>query len=252
MQVKTLTAFKQHDLDRDRLLTAIEELKVAFTFNSPCIRVSDNFSNLCIRLGYVLTDTIAMTQVLLEVDDTVRSIAEQLEDVKVPAEVRIKRFISAASYEIPAIDRLAVVYKALFFSLRAFQDIEYATLLELIGQKAGSSTSMSKCFKSKGNTPSNNPIYSLITTDIPTYEKWFNRFRNIRNDLKTGRGHGLATSNGRIQISISLQQGNVSATAATIGLPDVTEAIEMSAALFQLMKNRCQLVGRAERSETRR
>lgn len=242
MQVNTLTAFEQHDLDRDRLLTAIEELKVAYTFNSPCIRVSENFTNLCMRLGYILTDTIAMTQVLLEVDATVRPIAEQLEDAKVPAEVRIKRFIAAASQAIPATDRLAVVYKALFFLLRAFQDIEYATLLELVGQKAGSGTSMSKCFKSKGDKPSNNPIYSLIATDIPKYETWFNRFRDIRNDLKIGRGHGLAISNGRIQISISLQRGNVSATAATIGLPDVTEAIEMSAALFRLMKNRCQSI----------
>jgi hypothetical protein len=197
------------------------------------------------RLGYILTDTVAMTQVLLDVDATVRPVVERLDDVDVPVEARLKHFIATANHNIPAIDRLAVVYKALFFSLRAFQDIAYATLLELVGQKAGASTSMSKCFKSKSDRPSNNPVYLLIIRDIPNYETWFERLRDIRNDLKKGRGHGLNTIDNRILITINLQQGNVSERVATIGINDVTEAIEMSTALFRLMKSLCQQSSKA-------
>lgn len=240
MQTNLPSIFAQHDLDRNRLLTAIEELKTSYTFNSSHIRPSENFNNLGMRLGYILTDTIAMTQVLLDVDATVRPVAEQLDDADIPVEVRLKHFIATANHNIPAIDRLAVVYKALFFSLRAFQDIAYATLLELVGQRAGAGTSMNKCFKSKSDRPSNNPIYLLIVRDIPNYETWFKHFRDIRNDFKEGRAHGLATLDGRILIHIDLQQGNVSERVATIGLHDVIEAAEMSAALFHLMKRLCQ------------
>lgn len=180
--------FAQHDLDRERLNAALEELKEAFTFNPTSLQVSENFSNLCFRLGYILTDTVAMANVLLKVDDAVRPQLERLSDSNLPVEVRVKRHIANASNELPAIDELAVVYKALFFTLRALQDVEYATLLELVGQKAGSGTSMSKCFKSKERVASNNPVLLLIQRNIPLYEAWFIRFRNVRNELKTGRG----------------------------------------------------------------
>jgi hypothetical protein len=245
VQANSQSAFAQHDLDRDRLLGAIADLKAAYTFNPSIAPVSENVKNLGMRLGDMLTDIIAMTQVLTIVDDAVRPGAEQLEDSNVPADVRLNRFIASANHELPAIDRLAVVYKAIFFLFRALQDVQYATLLELVGQRAGSGTSMSKCFKSRVDTISNNPIYPLIATKIPRYETWFKRFREIRNDLKAGRAHGLATTDGRILITINLQQGNVSNRVTTIGFYDVTEAIEMSAALFRLMKDLCQTMSKA-------
>jgi hypothetical protein len=240
MQANITTIFGRHDLDRARLTAVLEELKEAFTFNTESLKVSENFNSLCIRLGYMLTDTVAMAHVLLKVDGVVRSKMERLSDCNLPVEVRIKHHIANASKELATTDELAVIYKALFFTLRALQDIEYATLLELVGQPAGSGTSMSKCFKPKGDTASNNPILLKIRINIPLYEAWFLRFRNIRNQLKTGRGHWLVSSNGQIRVPLTLQRDSISTEIATIGMVEVIEAIEMSASLFRLMKSLCQ------------
>ena len=237
MSTNSTSDFAQHDLDRERVVAALTELTAASTFNLTSLRVPENFNNLCVRLGYVLTDVIALTHVLLMVDEGVRSQTERLGDSKIPVEIRIQRHIAAANHELPAIDRLAVIYKAIFFSLRSLQDLAYAILLELSGQKAGSGTSMSKCFKSKGD---NNPILLRIKTEIALYELWFTRFRDLRNELKTGRGHGLTSSNGQIKVGLSLQRGSSVEGIALIGLPDIVEAIEMSTSLFKLMKSICQ------------
>jgi hypothetical protein len=240
MQTYIPTTFAQHDLDRERLTIALAELKEAFTFNPTSLQISENFKHLCIRLGYILNDTVAMACVLLKVDDVVRPQTERLSDSNMAVEARIECHIENANNELPAIDELAVVYKALFFTLRALQDVEYAALLELVGQKAGPGTSMGKCFKAKGDRASNNPIFLLIQEKIPLYEAWFTRFRSVRNELKTGQGHGLTSSNGRIKVSLTLQLGNVSTQVATIGFAEVIEAVEMSTSLFRLMRFLCQ------------
>jgi hypothetical protein len=59
-----------------------------------------------------------------------------------------------------------------------------------------------------------------------------------RNSFKLGRGHGSAQEQERIKITIDLQRGNVSDRVASMGLDDVVLALEMSAGLFRLMKER--------------
>lgn len=228
-----MSAFAQHDHDRVRLQEAIADLHAASVFGPAPARVKD----LGLRLFYLKADIVAMTQVLLDLDASVRPWAELLTDIKLPPATRIRHFRESAGAAIPAIDRLAVGYKALFFFLRAFQDLAYAMLLELAGQKSGAGTSMADCFKrEKGGRPSNNAVRGMIVKDVPGYEEWFLHFREHRNALKRGRGHGLDEQDGRIRIGIYLQQGNVSSKVAALGIPDVTKSIEMSAALFRMMK----------------
>ncbi len=225
--------FHQHELDRKRVVAAIDALSRASVFGP----TPSNIKDLTLRLFYLKADVVTMTHVLLQLDEVLAASVGALEGDGASSSVRVQRWKAAATEVFPQIDRLAVAYKALFFFLRAFHDLAYATLLELSGQRSGEGTSMKDCFKpQKGGRSSNNPIRTDIESALPKYEAWFKSFRELRNDLKRGRGHGSSTSDGRINVTIVLQRGNVSEQYALIGLDDVVLALEMSAGLFGIMK----------------
>ena len=227
--------FLQHQLDRKRVLAAIAELDAASVFGP----TPSNVKDLTLRLFYLKADVVTMTHVLLQLDEALVSSVRTLEGDGAPSRVIVRRWKAASAEVFPQIDRLAVAYKALFFFLRAFQDLAYAILLELSGQRSGQGTSMKDCFTPiKDGLKSNNPIRADIVSALPGYEAWFKSFRDLRNDFKNGRGHGSSTSEGRIKVGIDLQRGNVSERRALIGLDDVTSALEMSAGLFRIMKQR--------------
>ena len=237
MSPNSQSPFEQHDRDRVALKAAIAVLNAASVYGPAPSRLFD----LGLRLFYVKDDVLALVEVLLDLDAAVRPWAEMLENAATPPQARLKQFIAASPEAIPSINRLAVTYKALHFFLRALQDLAYAILLELLDQRSSYHTSMARCFvPAKNNRHSNNPVRSLIAAHVPEYERWFKRFRDQRNEFKLGRGHGLSTNRGRIFVSISLQQGRTSHTVALLGISDVIEGLEMSTALFTLMKQLCQ------------
>jgi hypothetical protein len=216
-----MTSFSNHDRDRESLARAIADLHSASVFGPAPLKVKD-------------------------LDAAVRPWAELVEEAGFRQRFVFGVFVRTRSKLCPRSIGWAVGYKGLFYFLRAFQDVAYAMLLELEGQKAGSGTSMNKCFEPvKGGKPSNNPIRALILSKIPGYESWFARFRELRNNFKRGRGNGLATQDGQVRVGIDFQQGNVSRRETTIGIPEITEAIQMSAALFRLMKEVVQVKGGA-------
>ena len=217
------------------MVTAIADLDKASVFGP----APSNIKDLTLRLFYLKTDVVTMTHVLLQLDEVLAASVHALEGDGASSRVIVQRWKAASTEVFPQIDRLAVAYKALFFFLRAFHDLAYATLLELSGQRSGEGTSMKDCFApQKGGRTSNNPIRADIMSTLPEYEAWFKSFRELRNDFKRGRGHGSSTSGGRIKVAIDLQRGNVSERRALIGLDDVVSALEMSAGLFRIMKQR--------------
>ncbi len=228
-------SFHHHELDRTRVITAIGELDRASVFGP----VPSSIKDLTLRLFYLKADVVTMTHVLLQLDEVLAASVRALEGDGASSRVIVQRWKAASVEVFPQIDRLAVAYKALFFFLRAFQDLGYATLLELSGQRTGEGTSMKNCFApQKNGRSSNNPIHADISSALPEYEAWFKSFRELRNDFKRGRGHGLSTSDGRIKVTIDLQRGNVSDRRALIGLDDVVSGLEMSAGLFRIMRRR--------------
>ncbi len=227
--------FRRHELDRNRVLAAIAELDQASVFGP----APSNIKDLTLRLFYLKADVVTMTHVLLQLDGVLAASVHALEGDGASPRVIVKRWKVASAEVFPQIDRLAVAYKALFFFVRAFQDLAYATLLELSGQRSGEGTSMKDCFTpQKGNRRSNNPIRADIASALPEYEAWFKSFRELRNDFKRGRGHGSSTRDGCIKVAIDIQRGNVSERRALIGLDDVVSALEMNAGLFRIMKQR--------------
>jgi hypothetical protein len=227
--------FRQHDLDRRRVLAAIANLERASVFGP----VPQHVKDLTLRFFYLKADVVTMTHILLQLDEVLAESVRTLEGDGAPPAAIVKRWRAASDEVFPKIDRLAVAYKALFFFLRAFQDVAYSLLLELNGQRSGDGTSMKDCFApKKEGRPSLNPVRADILESLPGYEAWFRWFRDLRNDFKRGRGHGSSTDGGRIRVGVDLQRGNVSDRRALIGLSDVATSLEMSAGLFGIMKRR--------------
>ena len=105
------SAFGRHDQHRSRLIVAISELDVASVFGPAPASVSD----LGLRLFYLKGDTITMIRLLLELDDAVRPWADMLANSEVSPAERMKRFRQNSEDAFKATDRLAVVYKSVFF-----------------------------------------------------------------------------------------------------------------------------------------
>ena len=102
--------FHQHELDRKRVVAAIAELHRASVFGpAPSI-----IKNLTLRLFYLKADVIAMTHVLLQLDEVLAASVRALEGDGASSRVIVQRWKAASEEVFPQIDRLAVAYKALF------------------------------------------------------------------------------------------------------------------------------------------
>lgn len=78
------------------------------------------------------------------------------------------------------IHRLELMYKALFYFLRVFQDEANRLLLGLLGSEPGPGSSMQKSLKNEQN-----PVTQALNKTFPEYKDWFFELRERRNRIKS-------------------------------------------------------------------
>jgi len=123
--------------------------------------------------------------------------------------------------------KVKVAYKALLFFVRAYQDALYRAFLQARGEKAGPKSSMSS------GLADGKPLAELFSDCIPPYRDWFRRWRERRNQVKDGVNLGFTSIDGfgLLFTSVSDEGGLVVNLARPhLSLPDVLEAVSMSAA----------------------
>ncbi|MFC2028082.1 hypothetical protein ACFLU3_05295 [Chloroflexota bacterium] len=134
--------------------------------------------------------------------------------------------------------RLKIVYKAMFYFVRAYQDAIYGIILEFNGKKAGSYSSMHKKL-----TKQTSPVYITIMDKFPEYREWFYRWRDKRDRIKLGVGLSMAGPGADVGITferVSEKGGIIVDCQDNIRLSDVTEAIRMSILLAETVLKNCK------------
>jgi len=146
--------------------------------------------------------------------------------------------------------RLDSCYQAMFFFVRGYQDPLYRVLLRLAGEKWGAG-SMSDAFeysaiddpdsppgwtrrKKLARYKTRNPAARTLATEVPDYPRWFVRWRELRNGLKSGAAtNGFATPGdiGIVFSEISPKGHTMGDTRQVITLSTVAEGLSMSAAV---------------------
>jgi hypothetical protein len=123
--------------------------------------------------------------------------------------------------------KVKVAYKALLFFVRAHQDALYRAFLQACGEKAGQKSSMSS------GLADGKPLAELFSDCIPLYRDWFWRWRERRNQVKNGVNVGF-TSIDRFGLLFNFVSDDgglvVNLSRPPLSLPDVIEAVSMSAA----------------------
>ncbi len=124
-------------------------------------------------------------------------------------------------------NELAIVFKALFYFVRAYQDTLYGTLLVLDGQSVGPFTSMQSCIGKIENRYRNR-----IDLAVPEYIDWFLRWREKRNRIKSGVSCSLAKPANQLGVIFNIVKGKenaiVSDLKSVVTLQDAVEAMKMS------------------------
>lgn len=138
----------------------------------------------------------------------------------------------------------ASCYKAMFFFLRAFQDVLVRILFELNGKQSGQKTSMSNLL----NPTNNSSLRSDLDRELPDYPRWFKEFRKIRNDMKYGLdiSHGFKIGPQRSVVLMHTRRvhhgpnGLVHAIDEELSLSNILEALKKSNELINFIKQYCR------------
>jgi hypothetical protein len=130
---------------------------------------------------------------------------------------------------------LGASYKAFFYFVRSYQDINYKVLLLLTGQRYGEFSSIAqildeenKCFRQK------NSVGRILAASFPEYVGWFLEFREMRNAIKTGilTGAKLVEADPSI---VFVRLGKLGyETDRTFSVCDLIEAIDKTTKLTQI------------------
>jgi hypothetical protein len=140
---------------------------------------------------------------------------------------------------------LQVVYKALFYFIRAYQDPLYKFILELEGQRAGIKSSMNDIQRDKEFKP-NNLVADILRDSYAEYLSWFLKWRDMRNKIKYGNGFstvGPQSNPGIAFNDIDDTQRGIESGITVVRISDVTEALAACSrltaiALGRAMKHR--------------
>jgi len=132
--------------------------------------------------------------------------------------------------------RLLVGFKSFFFVARAFQDHSYRVLLELLGHKSSSHSSMSRVLSNPDN-----PVARLIQDKAPEYLMWFSKFRDQRNLIKEGTGSGLLGPDENLGVTFTqfTEDGGLVidfAARNAVRMSDLKEALTMSRRVYELIR----------------
>lgn len=196
------------------------------------------------RAGGSVEDILGLLPVLIEIHEKCHVVSrEHYKNLSVGMPPNIIPFPSRPTLEeieyfIKPRREFAACLKAMFFFVRAFQDVLVGILFELKGKNAGRSTSMSKLLKPKNR----NTLRHDLESTLPDYVSWFYRFKEIRDKMKYGINvsHGFETgSNG---LHVFVHTGNVYESESgsviddidqKLSLQDVLDSLKMSKILIQ-------------------
>jgi hypothetical protein len=126
--------------------------------------------------------------------------------------------------------RLAVVMKAMMFFVTALQDRCYGVLRQLLGQSTSKWNTMAAA---QEKCPA---VAALISREVPSYFDWFDRQRELRNEMKGGLVPGATYAHGlKTTITVVLNRADertpVVVPIATISVATLENDLRMSAAL---------------------
>lgn len=124
--------------------------------------------------------------------------------------------------------QFAVVFKALFFFIRAHQD-SLCALVFLAHFPAGSRPgeySMSKHLKQRKR------VYEFVMDEVPGYEEWFWHWRDLRNQVKRGANFSYTTIGDDLVVGFSTVipdgGGVIMADAGRVTLMDLITGLNLS------------------------
>jgi hypothetical protein len=145
--------------------------------------------------------------------------------------------------------KVKVAYKAMLFFTRAHQDALYRAFLEARGEQAGVSSSMASALMT------GKPLGQVLAEDVPGYAEWFFRWRDRRNRVKDGVSFAFTGLGGLGLLfqSVTDEGGVTNDLAQTpLSLPDIVEAVAMSAAATDSIAGHVESLTRSSTSSTPR
>lgn len=144
------------------------------------------------------------------------------------------------SFEVTSIPfaSLHACYQAIFYMVRAAQDIICCVMLELLDKTSGQYSSMADALDKGGNPK--NEVGTFLKSKLPEYLPWFTSFRDMRNKLKMGIP--TSTSGPETDLGININYldekagGVVCDVTRGFRLGDAADAIDKTISVLNSMK----------------